>query len=186
MTIVDHCRAEAQHLTPPLRSLPGKTLQCFWVFAESAVSPSSSAESEGPTTTTHRKLSVLLVTSLLLGGPIYIWATWYQVSHTTLCSLLGAALLWCNRHTGQCNSKVSWVFRSDINNGQQLALLCFVFFPLTSWPNDLLQNHFFLAIGFKEVPQMGENQKEKNTGHLILYPRRWVSVFYFFKLQQLT
>lgn len=130
MTIVDHCRAEAQHLTPPLRSLPGKTLQCFWVFAESAVSPSSSAESEGPPTTTHRKLSVLLVTSLLLGGPIYIWATWYQVPHTTLCSLLGAALLWCNRHTGQCNRKVSWVFRSDINNGQQLALLCFVFFPL--------------------------------------------------------
>lgn len=132
------------------------------------VSPSSSAESEGPTTTTHRKLSVLLVTSLLLGGPIYIWATWYQVSHTTLCSLLGAALLWCNRHTGQCNRKVSWVFRSDINNGQKLALLCFVFFPLPVDQMTFYEIIFFWLLVSKKCLKW----VKKYTGHLILYLRR--------------
>lgn len=65
--------------------------------------PTALQREEGPTETTHRKLSVPPVTCPLWGGPIYIWETWYQVSHTTLCSLLEAALLWCNRHTCQCN-----------------------------------------------------------------------------------
>lgn len=49
MTVVNHWRAEAENLAPPPPcSLPGKTLQCFWVFAESAFSPWSSAEQRGP------------------------------------------------------------------------------------------------------------------------------------------
>lgn len=54
--------------------------------------------------TTHRELSVLLVEALLQGGPIYISRAWYQLSHTTVCSLLSpvgsSSCLMSWTHTG--------------------------------------------------------------------------------------
>lgn len=55
--------------------------------------------------TTRRELSVLLVEALLQGGPIYISRAWYQLSHTTVCSLLSTAgsssclMKWTHIHT---------------------------------------------------------------------------------------
>lgn len=69
--MVDHCCAEAQHLTPLLAARK-KPAMLLGLCTKRLFPPEALRREEGPAATTHRKLSVPPVTCPLEGGPIYI------------------------------------------------------------------------------------------------------------------